>query len=166
MKDMESSSFHSQRTLHLHIGIPKTASTWLQKKVFPLLEHLYYVDCPKSLLFKDAADLVDQRLISSAFRKSSEIWPCFGDAIFQELLGDRDAWLADGRDLLISEEGIGRQASRPALLGAHLRELREKASEWGFGRLNIVCIIRRQDHWLVLNHAENRIQHFLGRDSL
>lgn len=144
----------AQRTLHLHIGIPKTATTWLQKEVFTLLDHLYYVDCPKNLLFENSEDLVDPRLMASAFKRSSEIWTGFGDAIFEDLLGDREAWLTDGRDLLISEEGIGRQASRPALLGAHLHEMRQKALEWGFDRLNIVCMIRRQDHWLASHYSQ------------
>ena len=92
--------------------------------------------------------------MASAFKRSSEIWAGFGDAIFEELLGDREAWLADGRDLLISEEGIGRRASRPALLGAHLNGLRQKAFEWGFDRLKIFCMIRRQDHWLASHYAQ------------
>lgn len=145
---------NSLRTLHLHIGIPKTASTWLQKKVFTLLDHVDFRDCPKSPLFETTGEKSEQRIMTCAFSKSSEIWSGFGDAIFQELLGDRLTWLAGGRDLLISDEGIGRQASRPALLAAHVNEMQEKAKEWGFERLNIVCMIRRQDHWLASHHAQ------------
>lgn len=144
----------ARRTLHLHIGIPKTATTWLQQDVFPLLDHLYYVGCPENRLFQQPEDLTDQRLMASTLKRSSQVWTGFGDAIFEQLVGDRQAWLAGGQDLLISEEGIGRQASRPALLGAHLHEMRQKALEWGFDRLKVVCIIRRQDHWLASHYAQ------------
>lgn len=142
------------RTLHLHIGLPKTASTWLQKNVFPLLEHLEYRDCPKSPLFEHIGERAEWRLMTSAFMQSSEIWPGFGDAIFREMLGDRQTWFMNGRSLLISDEGMGRQAARPALFAAHIRELQRKAREWGFDRLNIVGVIRRQDHWLASHHAQ------------
>lgn len=144
----------SLRTLHLHIGLPKTASTWLQKKVFPLIQHLEYRDRPKSPLFDYIGELAERRLMTSAFMQSSEIWPGFGDAIFGEILGDRQTWLLNDRDLLISDEGMGRQAGRPTLFAAHIRELQRKAKEWGFDRLNIICMIRRQDHWLASHHAQ------------
>ncbi|MDO8860415.1 hypothetical protein Q6D67_01785 [Haliea sp. E1-2-M8] len=143
-----------RRALHLHIGLPKTASTWLQEKVFTLLQHLEYLDCPKSSLFEHAREVAERRLLTGAFRRSSEIWRGFGDEIFKDLLGDRQTWLTDGRDLLISDEGMGRQATRPALFAAHIDEMQRKAKEWGFGRLNIVCIIRRQDHWLASHYAQ------------
>lgn len=142
------------RTLHLHIGLPKTASTWLQKEVFTLLDHLEYRDCPRSPLFEHKGEITEHRLMTSAFMQSSEIWAGFGDAIFRELVGDREAWLSDGRDLLISDEGMGRQAGRPALFAAHVQALQEKARDWGFDRVNIVCMIRRQDHWLASHHAQ------------
>lgn len=142
------------RTLHLHIGLPKTASTWLQKEVFPLLGHLEYRNCPRSPLFENIGEHAEWRLMTSAFMQSSEIWPGFGDAIFREMLGDPQTWLTKGRDLLISDEGMGRQASRPALFAAHIHELQRKAREWGFDRLNIICMIRRQDHWLASHHAQ------------
>lgn len=141
------------RTLHLHIGIPKTASTWLQSKVFTSLEHLRYLNCPCGPLFQEPADRTD-RLMASIFKRSSHIWSEFGDTIFENLIGDRDTWLADGRSLLISEEGIGRQGSRPALLAAHIREMQKSAADWGFERINIVCVFRRQDHWLASHYAQ------------
>ncbi|GAA3945685.1 hypothetical protein [Allohahella marinimesophila] len=144
----------SPRTLHLHIGIPKTASTWLQSKVFPSLDHLRYLDCPRNSLFERPEDQDSDRLMASVFKRSSHIWAGFGDTIFQHLVGDRDAWLADGRSLLISEEGIGRQGSRPALIAAHIREMHNSAAAWGFDQINVVCLYRRQDYWLASHYAQ------------
>lgn len=142
------------RVLHLHLGLPKTASTWLQKEVFAMLDHLDYRDCPRNSLFELGGEERERRLMTGAFMQSSEIWPGFGDAIFHELLGKRQTWLTDGRDLLVSDEGMGRQASRPTLFAAHLHEMQQKAKEWGFDRLNLVCVIRRQDHWLASHYAQ------------
>lgn len=143
------------KTLHLHIGIPKTASTWLQTKVFTQLQHLCYLDCSQNKMFKNKTDLTkDRQTLGSIFKQSSQVWDGYGDAIFEDLLGDRQEWLADGRDLLISDETIGRQGSRPALLSAHFRKMKLKAVDWGFERINIICLIRRQDHWLASHYAQ------------
>lgn len=152
-RDLEKSN--CPRTLHLHIGIPKTASTWLQNKVFPQLEHLHYLNCPQSSLFVAGNNPEKKkRMMGKIFKSSSQIWRGFGNTIFEEMLGERLTWLSDGGDLLISEEMIGRQGSRLALLSAHLTEMKRKGLEWGFERLNIICIIRRQDHWLASHYAQ------------
>jgi len=143
------------RTLHLHIGIPKTASTWLQTKVFTQLHHLRYLDCSQKKMFENNAELAsEQQTLGSIFKLSSQIWDGFGDSIFEDLLGDRHEWLADGRDLLISDETIGRNGSRPALFAAHFRKMKLKAIDWGFEQINIICLIRRQDHWLASHYAQ------------
>jgi len=49
---------------------------------------------------------------------------------------------------------IGREGSRPVLLSAHLAEMKRIGLEWGFKRLNIICLIRRQDHWLASHYAQ------------
>lgn len=143
------------RTLHLHIGIPKTASTWLQNKVFPQLMHLRYLKCPQSNLFVAGNNPEKKkRMMGKIFKSSSQVWSGFGNTIFEDMLGDRSTWLAGGRDLLISEEMVGRQGSRPALLAVHLREMKKIATNWGFERLNIICMIRRQDHWFASHYAQ------------
>lgn len=155
MEDQKSNRVARLRTLHIHIGIPKTASTWLQTKVFPQLEHLHFINCPQSTLFvTDNSREKKKRMMGEIFKRSSQIWPGLGNTIFEEMLGERLEWLSDGRDLLISEEMVGREGSRPVLLSAHLREMKRKSQEWGFERLNIVCMIRRQDHWLASHYAQ------------
>lgn len=143
------------RTLYLHIGLPKTASTWLQNKVFPRLDHLYYLNCPQNnLFFAGNNPEREMRVMGKVFKSASQIWADFGNTIFEEMIGDRLAWLSDGGDLLISEEMIGRQGSRPVLLAAHLHEMKRKSTEWGFDRFCIICMIRRQDHWLASHYAQ------------
>ena len=77
-----------------------------------------------------------------------------GDDILDELLGDRGAWVAGDRDLLISDEAIGRAGSRPDHLARHLDAIAEVAGSWGMPRLHVVCLIRRQDHWLASHYAQ------------
>jgi len=144
-----------ERTLHLHIGIPKTASTWLQSNIFPKLDHLLYLDGSRKYLFEKIDNAPsNQQTFASIFKRSKRIWAGFGDSIFEDIIGGRDQWLKDGRDLLISDERIGRTGSRPSFLSAHLKEMKRKAYDWGFERMNILCVIRRQDHWLASHYAQ------------
>ncbi|WP_292294451.1 hypothetical protein [Marivita sp.] len=143
------------RTLYLHIGIPKTASSWLQSMVFSRLSHLHYVDSPHTSLFRGAEDIEDgQYLMASVFKRSSHVWDGEGDAVFGEMFGDKRSWKEAGRDALISDERIGRQGSRSALLCAHLEGLREKAIQWGFNSIKVILLTRRQDEWLASHYAQ------------
>ena len=143
------------RTLHLHIGLPKTASTWLQERVFPQLDHLRFVATPRSRLFDEPEDrAMEGRLMACALRRSATVWRATGDALMRELVGEREAWLGNGHDLLVSDEAIGRAGSRPEILAAHLREMAIVAQRWGHDRLSVVCLIRRQDHWLASHYAQ------------
>lgn len=145
----------SGKTLYLHIGIPKTASSWLQSSVFCRFPHLDFFDSPRSGLFDSAEDLKDGGwLMASVFKRSSHIWKDYGDAIFQDIFGDKNAWRARQRNALISDERIGRQGSRSALLAAHLIGFRDVAADWGFTSVKVLFLIRRQDRWLASHYAQ------------
>lgn len=138
-----------QRTLFLHIGLPKTASTFLQQGVFRNLAHLRTAIMPKDRLF---ARPENDRLLSSVFKRSDTIWLRQGNEILDGLFGAD--WRSDQRDLLLSDEAIGRTASRHGLLGAHLNAMRDELREQGVTRMRIACFIRRQDQWLASHYAQ------------
>ena len=141
------------RTLHLHIGLPKTASTWLQERVFPALGHLDVRAMPRTRLFRAPGDAkAEHRLMGCVVRRAPAIWPAMGDAILDELAPSAGA--AEGRDLLVSDEAFGRAASHPEALGAHLRGLAAAATARGFGRVAVVVLLRRQDTWLASHYAQ------------
>lgn len=143
------------KTLYLHIGIPKTASTWLQYDVFPQLDHLRCLNFPQSELFKiNNTHPGNHRIMGAVFNLSSHIWTNYGDTIFEELVGNRQIWLKEKRDLLISDEMMGRSGSRPTLLTAHISKMKNKSLEWGFEQFKIIYVIRRQDHWLASHYAQ------------
>ncbi len=155
------------RTLHLHIGLPKTASTWLQGEVFTRLGHLRVVCTPRSRLFDEPADrAAEGRVMACAMRRSAGVWGAVGDAVMGEMLGPREAWLAERCDLLISDEAIGRTGSRPEQLAAHLGALACVGARWGLGRLRVIWLVRRQDRWLASHYAQmsDRNPHASQRD--
>lgn len=140
------------RPLHLHIGLPKTASTFLQDQIFPALDHLAVRTVPRTRLFRERADAAAEfRTFACALRRSATLWPSIGGPILDELLGPGD----DGRrGLLVSDEAIGRAASRPEGLAAHLAAFAALARTRGFARPRIVAFLRRQDHWLASHYAQ------------
>lgn len=145
----------SQRTLFIHIGLPKTGSTWLQQWLFPPLDHLFVQTVPRSRLFKTPEDAEQQhRVFACVLRRSAAIWRTEGNAIFRALLGEGAAASSTGADTLLSDEAIGRAASRPEALTAHLLALHEVATAWGFHRLKILALVRRQDTWLASHYAQ------------
>jgi len=106
-------------------------------------------------MFQNIEDLsANQRSLGHIFKRSIRIWEEFGDTIFEDLIGDRQTWLKKDLDLLISDERIGRQGSRPTLLTDHFREMKQKATDWGFDQIHLICMIRRQDHWLASHYAQ------------
>lgn len=141
------------RTLHLHIGIPKTGTTYLQTGPFTSLHNLQYVPVPHGDRFTRGSEDRGRGLMAFCMRRSATLWRDIGNELFQEMLGPREAQ-AEGRNALISDESIGRAGSRPALLQAHLSGIRQKASDWGFDRVTVLCAVRRQDHWYASHYAQ------------
>ena len=140
------------RPLHLHVGLPKTASTFLQERVFPALGHLEVRTVPPTALFRTRADAArGHRLFAAALHRSAAVWEARGPALMDELLGPGDA---GDRGLLVSDEAIGRRASRPEALAAHLAAFARLASARGFFPPRIVAFLRRQDHWLASHYAQ------------
>lgn len=142
----------TKRLLHLHIGLPKTASTFLQRRVFPALDHLVVRPVPRTGLFRGRDDAAAEfRTFACALRRSAAVWPALGDRLFDELLGSEDG---DRRGLFVSDEGLGRAASRPESFTAHLLAFSALAQKRGFARPRIMAFLRRQDHWLASHYAQ------------
>jgi hypothetical protein len=142
------------RTLYLHVGLPKTASTFLQERVFPQLPGLRAACAPEAALFDAADPRAGHRVVQAALRRSAGVWDSMGDKIFHALFGDRDACEAADWDALISEEAIGRIANRPETFAAHLRAMAALGRAWGFPRTVGLCLLRRQDQWIGSHYAQ------------
>jgi len=137
------------RTLYLHVGLPKTASTFLQARIFPTLENRRVINTPDDTYFSEPGQ---ERLLSRLFTRSDTIWSHAADDVFDTLLGP--GWRSDARDILISDEAIGRTAGRQGLFSAHLAGLTAAARERGIEQVKLLCFVRRQDHWLASHHVQ------------
>lgn len=137
--------------LHLHIGLPKTASTWLQDVVFPRLAHMHVVTAPRGGPVRALpGHPAPGRLLHNALLRSSGLWSALGDEIMAHIFGEPPA----KSDTILSDEAVGRQASHPERLAAHLGALARKSRDWGYVRMTILCLVRRQDHWLASHYAQ------------
>lgn len=137
------------RRLYLHIGLPKTGTTFLQKEVFHRLASVQFLEKPRSALFRGTYDR-EYGVLDRCFKRSVLVWRERGDEVFQELL--RSA--SEPKDLLISDEGIGTAARKPHSFRAHLEAFTQKALEWGFSSVRVFCTVRRQDQWLASHYAQ------------
>ncbi len=140
-----------ERPLYLHVGLPKTASTFLQERVFPGLDHLNVRAMPRTRRFATAGDAAAGfRAFACALRRAAGVWQAEGEALVDEILGPDDG----RRGVLVSDEAIGRGASRPEGLAAHLAAFARVAAGRRLGRPRIVAFLRRQDHWLASHYAQ------------
>jgi hypothetical protein len=140
-------------SLILHIGLPKTGTTFLQKEFFPLLDSVGYLRKPKSDVLRGTIG-AEYGLMHRCFRHSAVVWREYGDTIFEALFGCARAEFEAERTWLISDEGISMSGKSPFLLSCHLKELQQKAADWGFQRIRTICTIRRQDQWIASQYAQ------------
>lgn len=141
-----------RRTLYLHIGLPKTGTTFLQEEIFPALPALRFFNKPQSPILQGKLDPI-YGIMDRYFSRSALVWQHQGDRLFADVLGlSKDT--APQENILISDEGVGAQASRPVLMREHLTRFAEKASAWGFTHVRLFCVIRRQDRWLASHYAQ------------
>lgn len=134
--------------LALHIGLPKTGTTFLQYRIFNRLQELAYIHDPTS----EDPDAVE-RLLRSYQRVGRDRLSGLEDRIVRAL--------PDG-DVLVSNENISIRAKevwegsgpRPGRLARRVARLAER-----LGDVRVVVGIRRQDQWLASRYAESA-KHF------
>lgn len=151
-------------TLYLHIGFPKTATTFLQDVVFPQINS---ISCFK----KPLIHLGDRKeRFGTRFSYSPALWRDRGTELLSQVLGPAPRGKTTS-DALLSDEGFGGgltgpqpwiPASRPHhdretgpySTRTHLEELEKAAREWGFSRIKVIMGIRRQDGKLASGYAQ------------
>jgi hypothetical protein len=128
-------------TLTVHIGLPKTATTFLQTRVFQSEDNLAYVYQPKRVPLQKALERL-QRL---------------GKSHLGEILGEISKELPQG-NVLVSDENISMHVGEPwhykgptpESFGKRFELLKDIVP-----RLKIILGIRRQDQWLASRYAES-----------
>jgi hypothetical protein len=145
----------SRAPVILHVGLPKTATTFLQQQVFP---HLAGVDMP----YRDDASLV------RAFRDAVQENPLFQDTSMVKMLFAERRKARPDKTLLISDESLIGASDfgffNCSSIGKALKEL--------FPDAKIFLVIRRQDDFAESLYKEALHQYhsvplatFLGGDS-
>jgi hypothetical protein len=138
----------------------------LQEEVFPRIPAVDFIYQPMS----DVLEGGRQGILARAFKRSPVIWRHMGDEIFSKIFREpKNKTRIRTRNVLISDQSAGPQiwqllpylGSRweqerqdPFLLRAHLEELSALVSEWGFGKLKVVLVFRRQDEWIASKYAQ------------
>lgn len=167
----------------LHMGYPRTGSTFIQKEILPHLESVQALSKPYENILEGGSSL---GTLGRFFQRSPRIWEAYGEQLFSSLFGS-PAEQEDAAGVLLSDESVGITLAREcsyvgnvAPVGGaqtassgsgnayfqipHLHELSRLVREWQFTRVRAIVVIRRQDTWVPSayvqesNHRENPCQ--------
>jgi len=168
------------KIFYFHIGLHKTATTYLQQRIFPECENLFYVR--RDELRKHNREGIFNgwkisRDIEMGFARSPEFWMDFGDQLIQNAIPMHI--LKSDQNVLISSEGITgariflrntdpmldpfTHVNDPHLLIYHFRNLRKIIAKYGFTEIKIILTIRCQNTWLASNYSQ--YSHIIPRAS-
>ena len=139
-----------------HIGLPKTATSFLQYQIFPFIEGINFVHRRAS----DTAMALSKSLNTISINRA---WPT-GEKrrrIVKQVI-DYTESTDRGQNLLISDENISIRADRfwtsagegPEVVARRLAELGEDLSTI-YPTMRVMIGIRRQDQWLASRYAES-----------
>ena len=159
------------RVFTLHIGLHKTASSFLQQYTFPSCKETHYID--RNEFRKRNSDgpfksWLLNRDFEMGFSRSPEFWNVYGSALIKNAI-PKDV-LDSNINVLGSSEGITNarvfvrnddpfftpftHMNDPSMLTTHLNNFKAQISEFGFDSLKVILAIRKQDTWLASNYAE------------
>lgn len=158
-------------TFYLHVGPPKTASTFLQKTILPQIADIRCHTKP-TVTFGDS-----EINFRDLFLFSPDLWKTFRKEPFAFL---KDS-ISKEQDVLVSDEGIYRRPASPqprldlrqkkygpivkanpkaggrqdhTSFRSHLDALREGARKQGFSQTKVLLTVRRQDEMLASLYAQ------------
>ena len=159
------------RTLYLHVGFSKTASTWLQANVFPELSNIRYLSHEYISNQLKLNGMAEEGCTSlhSPFNLSPAFWSAKGEAFLLSFL-DANADDDANASVLVSDENVllGRgffqnQPNRPHpyvgkdpyLFIEHVRQIRLLLEKIKFDTIKVIVCIRKQDDWLASRYAQS-----------
>lgn len=145
-------------TVYIHIGLPKTATTFLQEKLFTQIKNIKYIDrhCIHELFSRE-----DNEGFRAKFLKSPGIWASYAGRSLKKIMSS-----IEEESILISEENISanvhffdfqaRRQQDPIVLAHHLNHMRKAIiKNPRFSRVKILTTIRRQDTWIASRYAQS-----------
>ena len=135
-------------TLFLHIGYPKTGTTFLQKEVFPHLLDIHYLNRPSSDIIPPK--LPGDGIFRRFFAAVPEIWSEHGDELLARLSTEGH------QNTLVSDENVTNMTQTHQIIAAHISEILNIYD----GDVKVVLTIRRQADKLASNYAQlsNKLQ--------
>lgn len=150
-----------RRDFTLHVGYPRTGTTFVQREVLPQIRSVDVFAKPQGYVVESRSSFGE---VGRFFRCSPRIWHHIGEDLFSALFGPPNAQKSP-RSVLVSDESVGVRLTRTcSYVGSsnlsnylseanighipHLAELTRLAENWGFGRVRVIVVIRRQDTWI------------------
>jgi len=140
------------RKFYLHIGLPKAASTFFQRDIFPALKAVHYLGQPRYDLLSQRAKY-DRTTLSRFFDRSPAVWSEMGEAFAEKLVSS----VTDNKKnsyLISDENAITGGIVDPYAIGAHLKTMASVFAQKGFSAFKLLIFIRRQDTWLASAYAQ------------
>lgn len=124
------------KNFNIHIGIHKTGSTFLQKKVFPKIKSIKFLSQPNFKILEGSK----YTSLSKFMNRSPLVWRDLGSLFLQKaenkVKGDRK------EDILISDEHAV-EANDPLRISKHIEEIKNVFEE--NYETKIVIVVRKQN---------------------
>lgn len=146
--------------LYIHIGLPKTATTFIQHSIFAKLSEINYSNRKKTDdFFRSYSGGFGSRIL---FSMSPAVWTGVAGQAMEEFLRKN----GPDKPLVMSDENFSVNAkyfnfaksvlyTDPALTAFHLRAIDKISRRCGFDGLKVVFSFRRQDTWLASRYAQS-----------
>lgn len=138
--------------LYLHVGLPKTGSTFLQDELFPVLPQVNYVGRPDYNLL-ERRNAYDKTTLSRFFDRSPCVWSGHGDDLLENLQTE-DEFNADKKQLISDENALTGGINDPYRIGEHIKRISILTEKRSLSPLKVLIVIRRQDTWFASAYAE------------
>jgi hypothetical protein len=145
------------KSIRLHIGLPKTATSFVQKDVISKIKNINSFVHPNFGLIKKN-DFLDGSTLNAIFRRSPYIWKDLGDEFFGCLKEKSDP---EKKLTFISDELIlVGDRNDPVVTSEHIKRMKRGSERHGYNNFEVVVTIRKQDEWLASAYSETSEQYF------
>lgn len=149
----------AERYFFIHVGLPKTATTFMQNSIFKKSLEINYMN-------RKRVNDYFEKVVGVGLRKIFSLSPLIWNGPGREALIQLIRRFGVSKSLVISDENFSVNADffsfsgslhipDPYIVAAHMKSIDNIARDNGFAGVKVVISIRRQDTWLASRYVQS-----------